>query len=85
MTTLETKKLRVIERLAETNNEAIFDKIQELLDQDGIRYAIPKEHYDLLEEDRQKYLKGELETFTWEEVKKNARKAFDEMRDKTTK
>ncbi len=85
MSTLEVKKSRVLERLAETNNEAVFDKIEELLDKEGVRYTIPKEHYDLLEEDRQKYLKGELETFTWEEVKKNARKAFDEIRDKKAK
>ena len=85
MSTLEIKKLRVLERLAETNSEAIFDKVQQLLDAEGITYNIPKEHYDLLEEDHQKYLKGELKTHTWEEVKENARKAFNEVRNNKAK
>jgi len=84
-TTLETKKLRVLERLAETYNEAIFDKVQKLLDHEGIGYTIPKKHYDLLEEDRKKYLSGEMETFTWDEVKENARKAFNEIQNKKVK
>lgn len=43
-------------------------------------YQIPEEHYKLLEEDMEKLKRGELKTYTLEEVKENARKKLDELR-----
>lgn len=76
MATLESKKLRVLERLVETYNEEVIDKVQHLLDAEKNTYTIPKEHYDLLEEDHQKYLKGELSTSTWEEVEERLKSKY---------
>lgn len=84
MTSLESKKLRVLEKLANTFEESVLDKVESILNKEEgqSKYNIPKEHYRLLEEDHQKYLSGELETYSWEEVKENARKAFDEIQRK---
>lgn len=70
--------------LANTYEESILDKVESILNEEEsqTKYDIPKEHYRLLEEDHQKYLKGEMETYSWKEVKENARKAFNEIQSK---
>ncbi len=42
-------------------------------------YQVPEEHYKLLEEDMEKLKRGELKTYTCEEVKENVRKKLDEL------
>ncbi|WP_343487041.1 hypothetical protein [Allomuricauda sp. d1] len=78
MGTIETKKLRALERLAASYSEELLDRVNALLDEEQEEYSIPEAHFKILEEEHQKYLRGELKTLTWEEVKQNARKAFDE-------
>jgi predicted nucleotidyltransferase len=73
MGTIETKKLRALERLAASYSEELLDKVNALLDEEQEAYSIPEEHYRILEEEHQKYLHGELETVPWEEVEKRLR------------
>ncbi len=78
MSDLEAKKLIVLERLANDQREDIFDRIIALLDSNRGQEEskVPDEHYNLLMEDREKYLRGELETQTWEEVKSKLTKKY---------
>lgn len=71
MSGVEIKKLKTIERLLKFKNEQVFDKINEILDKEDLEnnFYVPKEHYDLLEEDHEKYLSGELSTDSYENVK----------------
>lgn len=79
MGNIESKKLKTIERLINSYDERIFDKINEFLDEEGQSnmYSVPDEHYSLLKEDHEKYLRGELETSSWENVEARLRKKYD--------
>ncbi|MCX2681264.1 hypothetical protein OOZ15_15030 [Galbibacter sp. EGI 63066] len=82
MTVLEQKKLQVLERLALSNDESLFDEIKILMDDKSDEDVVPEEHYRILMEEHEAYLRGETKSFTWEEVKQNARKALEEIRNK---
>ncbi len=39
-------------------------------------YSVPDSHYDVINERREKYIKGESECYTWEEVQEKAKSAL---------
>lgn len=39
-------------------------------------YSVPDSHYDVINERREKYIKGESKCYTWEEVQEKAKSAL---------
>ncbi|SIT26820.1 hypothetical protein [Chryseobacterium gambrini] len=39
-------------------------------------YSVPDSHYDVINERREKYIKGESKSYTWEEVQEKAKSAL---------
>lgn len=77
MVSLEYKKLEILQRLANSFNEAIFDKIKELLDKEESETDfIPDTYYNLLMEEREKYLIGHLHASSWSEVEERIKKKY---------
>lgn len=73
----ESLKLQLIERLLRTQDEGLLKKIASLfkkeaeVDEDGLT----DEHYTIVQEREAEYKRGEGKSYTWEEVRENARKA----------
>ncbi|WP_336734076.1 addiction module family protein [Chryseobacterium sp. VD8] len=39
-------------------------------------YSVPDSHYDVINERREKYIKGESKSYTWEEIQEKAKSAL---------
>jgi hypothetical protein len=63
-------KYRLIEKLIQTEDEAILSQVQEILeDSSSISVNLEQE----LDKRMEKYLRGESKLYTWEEVKDHIR------------
>ena len=76
MNTIEAKKLKTIERLLNTKDEKILDEINRILDLEVASYTIPEEHYAILKEDHEKYLKGQLKTTSFDQIEARLKKRY---------
>ncbi len=75
---IELSKLELIEMLLHTQSEAVLNKVKAVLleEPENASYDFRDEaFYTMLNERREEYLKGEGTSYTWEEIKANARKA----------
>lgn len=71
---IELSKLELIEMLLHTKSEAVLQKVKAVLLEEPEDFR-DEAFYAMLNERREEYLKGEGKSFTWEEIKANARKA----------
>jgi hypothetical protein len=69
---LQLAKMELIEMLLNTNRVEVLKKIKELLDENQER--LTEEDYLIIDQRREKHLKKESKSYTWEEVKSNLRK-----------
>jgi hypothetical protein len=63
-------KYRLIEKLIQTEDEAILSQVQEILENSS-SISVDLEHE--LDKRMEKYLRGENKLYTWEEVKDHIR------------
>ncbi|GAA0872842.1 hypothetical protein GCM10009117_19890 [Gangjinia marincola] len=75
MDNIKDKKLRILEKVANVSDEYIFERILSILEEEESN-KVPKEHYDILREDHEKYLKGKLELSSWNDVQKRIEKKY---------
>lgn len=69
---LQLEKIELIELLLNTKKEAVLKKLRAILEKDQEINLTP-EDYDIIDKRRESHLKNETKSFTWDEVKSNAR------------
>ncbi|MFV8371312.1 hypothetical protein [Flavobacterium sp. LB2P74] len=75
-TNLQKDKLELIEKIIHLEDKNTLDYIKSILNDETSEYELTNEQKLVLEEAIQKYYSGEEPTFTWKEIKINARKAI---------
>jgi len=73
---LQLTKLELIEMLLNTKKEAVLQKVKLILETEQDDFSLTEAQYQVLDERRTAYLKGEGESLSWEEVKEKALKAL---------
>lgn len=71
---LQLEKIELIELLLNTKKEAVLKKLRAILEKDQ-EISLTSEDYDIIDKRRELHLKNETKSYTWEEVKSNARLA----------
>lgn len=66
-------KLDLMQRLIETHDEALLQKVKDLLHPE-LGYEIPESHKQILRERKAAYAKGAVSGSDWEDVKKRVTK-----------
>lgn len=69
---LQLEKIELIELLLNTKKEAVLKKLRAILEKDQ-EINLTSEDYDIIDKRRELHLKNETKSFTWDEVKSNAR------------
>ncbi len=77
---LQKDKLELIEKIIHTNDKKTLEHIKSILAEENSEYELTAEQKLILEEATTKYYSGEETSFTWDEVKSNARKSFNEKK-----
>lgn len=77
---LQKDKLELIEKIIHIEDKSVLDYIKSILTEDSSEYELTDEQKQIVEEATAKYYSGEEPSFTWEEVKNNARKKFNEKK-----
>jgi hypothetical protein len=59
-------------------DERILRIINSIIDaeEEDDNYSVPNSHYDVVNERREKYISGEIKSYTWDEVKEKAKSAL---------
>lgn len=73
---VQATKLELIEMLLRTKEESVLKKVKEILD--GISFGdseLTEADYRIFDQRREKHLSGHSSSFSWEEVKEEARKS----------
>ncbi|MCF6212863.1 MAG: addiction module protein [Flavobacteriaceae bacterium] len=73
---LQLTKLELIEMLLNTKKAAVLQKVKLILETEQDNLSLTEAHYQVLDERRTAYLKGEGASLSWEEVKEKALKAL---------
>jgi hypothetical protein len=74
---VQATKLELIEMLLRTEEESVLKKIKEILETISSRDSKPTEaDYEIFDQRRQKHLSGQSISFSWEEVKEDARRSL---------
>lgn len=71
---LQLEKIELIELLLNTKKEAVLKKLRAILEKDQ-EINLTTEDYDIIDKRRASHLKNETKSYSWEEVKSNARLA----------
>ncbi|WP_291097294.1 MULTISPECIES: hypothetical protein [unclassified Flavobacterium] len=79
-TNLQKDKLDLIERIIHTEDQSTLDYLKSVLNDETLEYELSNKQKLILEEATEKYYSGEEPSFTWEEVKINARKSHNEKK-----
>ncbi len=74
-TNLQKDKLELIEKIIRLEDKSTLDYIKSILTEETSEYELTDEQKLIVEEATAKYYSGEQSSFTWEEVKNNARKS----------
>ena len=72
---LQLEKIELIELLLNTKKEAVLKKLRAILEKDQ-EINLTSEDYDIIDKRRELHLKNETKSFTWDEVKSNARQGI---------
>ena len=67
MNAIELKKSNIIQRLINTEDIDLLDRVQKVIDHDML---LTDEQYQMLNERREKHINKNSESFSWYEVKK---------------
>ncbi|MFV5696075.1 hypothetical protein ACM55G_11640 [Flavobacterium sp. LB3P122] len=79
-TNLQKDKLELIEKIIHLEDQNTLDYIKSILNDETSEYELTTEQKLVLEEATEKYYSGEEPSFTWEEIKINARKSYNEKK-----
>lgn len=79
-TNLQKDKLDLIEKIIRLEDKNKLDYLKSILNDETLEYKLSDDQKSILEEATEKYYSGEAPSFTWEEVKANARKNNNEKR-----
>ncbi|HJS01216.1 MAG TPA: hypothetical protein VJ780_09800 [Flavobacterium sp.] len=79
-TNLQKDKLELIEKIIHTEDQSTLDFLKSILNDESSEYELTEEQKLILEEATAKYYSGEEPSFTWEQIKNNARKSFNEKK-----
>ena len=79
-TNLQKDKLELIEKIIHLEDKNTLDYIKSILNDETSEYELTNEQKLVLEEATEKYYSGEEPAFTWEEIKINARKSYNEKK-----
>ncbi|MFV8375305.1 hypothetical protein [Flavobacterium sp. LB1P62] len=79
-TNLQKDKLELIEKIIHLDDKNTLDYIKSILNDETSEYELTNEQKLVLEEATKKYYSGEEPSFTWEEIKINARKSYNEKK-----
>ena len=71
---LQLEKIELIELLLNTKKEAVLKKLRAILEKDQEINLTP-EDYDIIDKRRASHLNNETKSYSWDEVKSNARLA----------
>lgn len=71
---LQLEKIELIELLLNTKKEAVLKKLRAILEKDQ-EINLTTEDYDIIDKRRELHLKNETKSYSWEELKSNARLA----------
>ena len=79
-TNLQKDKLALIDKIIHTEDQETIDFLKDVLNNDGSDYELTDEQKLIVEDATAKYYSGEEPSFTWEEIKSNARKSYNEKK-----
>lgn len=79
-TNLQKDKLDLIDKIIHTEDQNTLNFLKSILNDGNIEYQLSNEQKSILEEATEKYYSGEEPSFTWEQVKINARKNHNEKK-----
>jgi hypothetical protein len=79
-TNLQKDKLDLIEKIIHTEDQSTLDFLKNILNDENSEYELSNEQKSILEDATAKYYSGEEPSFTWEQVKINARKSHNEKK-----
>lgn len=79
-TNLQKDKLALIDKIIHTEDQETLDFLKDVLSDDRSNYELTDEQKLIVEDATTKYYSGEEPSFTWEEIKKNARKSYNEKK-----
>lgn len=79
-TNLQKDKLDLIDKIIHTEDQSTLDFLKNVFNYDSSEYELTNEQKLILEDATAKYYSGEAPSFTWEEIKKNARKSYNEKK-----
>lgn len=71
---LQLEKIELIELLLNTKKEAVLKKLRAILEKDQ-EVNLTTEDYDIIDKRRALHLNNETKSYSWDEVKSNARLA----------
>ena len=64
---LQATKMELIEMLISTRKVTVLNKIKAILEEE--QDTLTKEDYEIIDTRRERHLKGESDSFTWEQAK----------------
>lgn len=70
---INAMKLEIMQELLATESKQLLQKVQQLFHAEK-NFELSQDQIQMLEERRQRYLSGDEENYTWEQVKEQARK-----------
>ncbi len=79
-TNLQKDKLDLIDKIIHTEDQSKLDFLKSVFNDDTLGYELSDEQKLILEEATEKYYSGEEPSFSWNEVKANARKNYNEKK-----
>lgn len=71
---LQLEKIELIELLLNTREESVLKKLRKILEKSQHPNLTP-EQYDIIDQRRENHLADKSKSFSWEEVKQNAKSA----------
>ncbi|TDD97360.1 addiction module protein [Flavobacterium cellulosilyticum] len=79
-TNLQKDKLDLIDKILHTEDQSTLDFLKSILIDENQEFQLSDEQKTILEKATEKYYSGEEPSFTWEQVKINARKSHNEKK-----
>ena len=71
---IQATKLDLIKKLLDTTEESVLDDVRKVLTKrQDFEYSLSDDDYILIDKRRERHIKGESSSFSWDEVKKQAR------------
>lgn len=73
---IQATKLNLIKKLLDTTEEAVLDDVRKVLTKSqDFEYSLSDDDYKIIDERRERHLNQKSPSFSWDEVKEQARNA----------